>query len=169
MLRKKHHRLLFLANSLLFAFAILFDTTSLFDISIKSAVCLLVIPLLCAYSFFSSTWRCIAAGLICGIFIDSVSHNANCFNAVALMLLTVAVGFCSNNLFNKNIFSAAVLTLLASAVYFTLLWIFFYIVPTDMKSSLGYLLKYAFPSAVYTTVFSFPFYYIQKKFNDIME
>jgi len=169
MLKKKRHALLLLANVLLFTFVILLDTTYFLDITIKTATPMLLIPLLCAYSSFASTRRCLVAGLISGIFIDSVSMDAYCFNAVALMLITVAVCLASNNLFNKNIFSAAVLTLLSAAVYFTSLWLFFYIVPGDMESSLGYLLKYAFPSAVYTAVFAFPFYLIYKKFNAIKE
>ena len=158
MLRKKHHPLLFFANALIFTSIILFDTSELADISIKTATPMLVLPLLCAYAFFAKTHHCLVAGAITGAFIDSVSQDAYCFNTVALMLLTVAVALASNNLFNKNIRAAVVLTLLASAVYYIFLWLFFYISRYDMQSSIGYLLKYAFPSAVYTTVFIFPFY-----------
>lgn len=169
MLRKKHHFLLFLANLILFSVIILLDTSELADISIKTATPMLILPLLCAYAFFSNSRHCLVVGLISGAFIDSVSLNAYCFNTIALMLLAVAVSLASNNLFNKNILSAAVLTLLTCGVYYILLWLLFYTVRYDMNSSLGYLLKYALPSAVYSTVFIFPFYYIYKKFNEIKE
>lgn len=169
MLRKKHHPLLFFANVLIFTFIILFDTSDFVDISIKTATPMLIIPLVCAYSFFANIQHCIIVGAITGAFVDSVSYGAYCFNTIALMLLAVWVSLASNNLFNKNIRAAVVLTLLTAAVYYVCLWMFFYIVPYDMKSSLGYLLKYALPSAVYSTVFILPFYYIYKKFNEIKE
>ncbi len=169
MLRKKHHPLLFFANVLIFTAIILFDTSELADISIKTATPMLVIPLLCGYAFFANTWNCLIAGVITGAFIDSVSQGAYCFNTVALMILAVSVSLASNNLFNKNIRAAVVLTLLISSVYYIFLWLFFYLSRYDIQSSIGYLLKYAFPSAVYTTVFIFPFYYIYRKFNEIKE
>lgn len=169
MIRKKHYPLLFLANVLIFSFTILFDTSDFIDISIKTATPMLVIPLVCAYAFFANLQHCIIVGAVTGAFIDSVSYGAYSFNTVAFMLLAVAVTLASNNLFNKNIRAAVVLTLLTAAVYYIFLWLFFYIVPHDMKSSLGYLLKYALPSAVYSTAFIFPFYYIYKKFNSIKE
>ena len=169
MLRKKHHPLLFIANVFIFTFVILFDTSELADISIKTATPMLVLPLLSAYAFFASTQHCIVVGAITGAFIDSVSYGAYSFNTIVLLLLTVAVSLLSNNLFNKNIRAAVVLTFLISAVYFIFLWLFFYTVAGDMKSSLGYLLKYAIPSAVYSTAFILPFYYIYRKFNNIKE
>ncbi len=169
MLRKKRHPMLFVANVFIFSFIILFDTSELADLSIRTATPMLVLPLLCAYAFFADVQHCIIVGAVTGAFIDSVSYGAYSFNTIALLILAVTVSLASNNIFNKNIRAAVVLTLIMSAVYVTFLWLFFYIVPHDMKSSLGYLLKYAFPSAVYSTVFIFPFYYIYKKFNEIKE
>ena len=46
MLRKKRHPMLFMANVFIFSFIILFDTSELADISIKTATPMLVLPLL---------------------------------------------------------------------------------------------------------------------------
>ena len=166
---KKHNYLLTLLNILIFSVITLIQTSDILSLTVKTATPMLVLPLLCGYAFFSDIRRCIIAGLITGVFIDSVAYNTYCFNTVVLMLLTVDVAVVSNNLFNKNIRAAVVLSLIMSGIYFVLLWLFFYMSGTDIKSSLGYLLKYALPSAVYSTVFIFPFYYLYKSFKKIRE
>ncbi len=166
---KKHNYLITLLNILIFSFVILIQTSDILDLTVKTATPMLVLPLLCGYAFFADIRRCITAGLVTGIFIDSVAYNTYCFNTVALMLLTVGVAVASNNLFNKNIPAAAVLSLIMAGIYYFFLWLFFYISSTDLQSSLGYLLKYALPSALYSAVFVFPFYYLYKYLKKIRE
>ncbi len=169
MLQKKRHPVLFTVNILIFAAIIIFQTSEIIDIGIKNAEPMLILPLLTAYSFFSDFKGALWAGLISGAFIDSVSQGAYCFNTAVLMLLSVLVYFMSNNLFNKNISSAIVLALLISALYYVLLWFFFYCIHTDLKGSAAFLLKYALPSAVYSAVFIFPFYFLYKYFKNLRE
>ena len=168
-MQKKHHPFLALANILIFAAVIVFQTSELCDISIRTASPMLLLPLLCSYAFFSDIKRCAAAGMISGAFIDSVSQGAYCFNTILLMLLAVGVCLAANNLFNKNIFAASVLSLMISLIYYIFLWLFFYLSGNDMESSVEYLLKYAIPSAVYSAVFVFPFYFIYNRFKKIKE
>ena len=169
MVKKRHHILLLIANILIFFAVIIFDTSEILNISIKTATPMIFLPLLCSYSFFANIKSCIAVGLISGAFVDSVSYRSYCFNTILLMIIAVSVCLCANNLFNKNIRAAVVLTLLASTLYFVMLWLVFYGFNSDIESSLGYLLKYALPSALYSTVIVFPFYFIYKKFNKIKE
>ena len=102
MIKKKHHPWLFALNILIFAAVIFLHTSEIADISIKSATPMLILPLITAYSIFSDLKGCVISGLICGAFLDSVSHGAYCFNTLTLMFLSLFVYFMASNLFNKN-------------------------------------------------------------------
>jgi cell shape-determining protein MreD len=149
-----------IVNAAVFFAVIFFHTSEIADISIKTATPFILLPLITAYSIFAPFGYSLAAGLISGAFIDSVSSRAYCFNTIMLMLIATFVCMASSYLFNKNIKSAAVLALITSGAYFIFLWLFFYSGTGSMEDSVGFLLKYAFPSAVYSAVFIFPFYYL---------
>lgn len=164
MIRKKLNPIIILSNILIFIVVLFFQTSEIFDISIKTATPMIPLSLIIGFAFFSSMRSAIIWGLISGIMIDSVAYKSYCFNAIAFMLIAVAVYLASNNLFNKNLKAALVLALICSVVYFVLLWILFYS-KTSIDSSLGYLLKYALPSATYTAVLVIPFYFIYRYFS----
>lgn len=165
MLAKKHHPLIFIANVLIFFFVIFFHTSEVFNIGIKNATPLLLLPLLTAFSFFSGVGTAAVAGFVSGAFMDSVASHTHCFNTVVLMLVGVFVSLAADNLFNKNISAAAVLSLIASAVYYLLMWLFFHGIGNTVRDSLTYLLSYALPSAVYSALFIVPFYFIYRYFD----
>lgn len=167
MLEKKRHPGIFILNVLIFFILIIFHTSELVDISIKTATPLLILPLLTAFSLFEPIGASAVAGFISGAFLDSVADGSYCFNTVVLMLIGTFVSLFANNLFNKNIFAAAVLSVITSVIYYLLLWLFFHCFGTTVHSSLGYLLSYAFPSAVYSAVFIFPFYFLYRHFNKL--
>ena len=160
MLAKKHHPFIFIANVLIFFVVILFHTSQFVDISIKTATPMLLIPLLTAFSIFSGIGTSAVVGFISGAFIDSVAGQTYCFNTIVFMVMGVLVSLVASNLFNKNIFAAAVLSLITSGAYYLLLWICFHSIGVSAQNSLRYLLGYALPSAVYTAVFIFPLYFL---------
>ena len=164
MLTKKRRPLVGLISFLIFSAVLILRPLEAL-ISIKTAAPMLILPLLAAFSIFSSVYASAAVGFIAGACLDSVASGAYCFNTLTLMLLAVAVTLCANNLFNKNIRSAAVISLILSVVYFVLKWIIFYAVGADITNSMQYLLEYALPSAVYSSVFIFPFYFLYRKFE----
>lgn len=165
MLRKRNW--LFIAvNVLLFSAVILFETTGLVDISIKNATPLLLLPLITAFAVFSTVTQAAAVGLVCGAFLDSVSYGSFCFNSIALLVLSVLAYLIANNLFNKNLKSSIVLSLIISAIYFLALWAVFHTFGKTFVDSFGYLFRYAFPSAVYSAIFVIPFYFLYKKIID---
>ncbi len=133
---------------------------SAIDIGINNAVPFTVLPLLVAYSVFATPLKSFFVGLICGICIDSVAVGAYCFNALCLMLTALIVCLTANNLFNKNIWAALVISLVTAILYFTLNWLIFYMPALSAEENLTYILSYAFPSAVYTALFILPFYYL---------
>jgi len=145
--------------AVVFFAVIFFQTSEIADISIKTATPLILLPLIAAYAIFAPLRYCVIAGLISGALMDSVTSKAYCFNTIALTLIAVFVCMASNYLFNKNIKSAVVLALITAGVYFIFLWLFFYSGTGSIEDSIGFLLKYALPSAVYSSAFIFPFYY----------
>ena len=165
MMRNKKHIGINVIKILIFFFALLFYYTGILPLTIKGATPMLILPIITAFSFFHSPLCCALTGLACGIFMDSCALGSFCFNAIALMLIGLFVSLASNNLFNKNIFAAAVLSLITAAVYFILLWLVFHTNDESFSDSLIYLLKYALPSAIYTALFILPFYYLFRYFN----
>lgn len=166
MLAKRHHPFIFILNLLIFAAAVILSPIESL-ISIKTATPMLILPILTAFSVFGSVYSAALSGFLAGACLDSITSGSYCFNSIALLLVGVAVNLCANNLFNKNIRSAAVLALLAASFYFILKWILFFAVGSDISVSMLYLLKYALPSAVYSAVFIFPFFYLYRHFSNI--
>ncbi len=163
----KKHPVIFTLNILIFFLSILFFYTDSLNISINGVSPLLIIPILTAFSLFHSPIKCAVTGLLVGIFMDACMVGSYCFNAIALLCIGVFVAVSSNNLFNKNVQSATVLSLITSTVYFVFQWIFFHTNNVGLTDNLMYLLKYAFPSAIFTAVFIYPFYYLYKHFHKL--
>lgn len=163
-MRNKKHLITVILNLLIFFLSLFFYYTGMLPIAIKGIAPLLILPILTAFSFFHSPLACALTGLACGVFMDSCALGSYCFNAIVLLLIGTFVSLAASNLFNKNIFSSLVLSLIVCTVYFLLLWLVFH---TDgsINDSLIYLLKYALPSAVYSAVFILPFYYLFRYFN----
>ena len=104
-------------------------------------------------------------GLGFGLLCDCVAGQTICFNtlffAFAGFLLGVAVG----TVFNVNLPSAVALCVMTSAAYFGLKWLIFFFFP-DVQGKIFYLLHYALPSALYTSLFIFLFYWIQLRLKN---
>jgi len=166
-MHKKRHPLIILLTIFIFFLSILFYFTDSLNFKIGGASALLVLPILTAFSMFNSPLASFFTGLACGIFMDSCMLGAFGFNAVLLMLIGAFVSLTSNNLFNKNIWASLVLSFIVSLFYFVMHWVFFHTANVTIKDNLIYLLKYAFPSAIYSAVFIIVFYYIFRHFNKI--
>lgn len=164
---KKNKWLLFFANILIFFFVIIFTISGNINITIKHATPLILIPLITAFAFFNSVGKSVFASIIAGACLDSIQIDSYCFNTIAFLILGVLVYLISNNLFNKNFQSAVTLCLIVSLLYFIAKWGIYFTVGLTMKDSSTYLLSYALPSAVYTTAFIFPFYYLYKYFDKL--
>ena len=165
---KKRHPWIKVTSFLLFSFAFIIHYTDIVDISIKNARPLIIIPILTAFSMFSSAGVSAAVGLIVGIFMDSCASGAVCFNAIVLMLSAAFISVFSERIFNRNIRSAILLCTLASLFYFLLRWIGFYALSLGTQDNLTYLLSCAFPSALYTALFVIPFYFLYRYFYKII-
>lgn len=147
---------------IIFFFVCLFYSIGTISLKIGSATPFTVLPLLTAYAIFVSPQRSLIAGLLVGIYLDSTSGGTYCFNAVVLMLVSVLVCITANNLFNKNLRATFVIALLSAIAYYIAYWAVFFIWGYSLKDSLTYLIGTGFPSAIYTSLFIFPFYFIFK-------
>ncbi len=167
-MKKTKQRIILTINILLFFIVILFHYTNIFTLSIKGVAPLLILPMLTAFSLFHSPLASGLTGLAAGIFMDANAIGSYCFNAIVLLVIGVFVSVSSNFLFNKNIPSSVVLSLITSTLYFILQWLFFHTDNVTINDNMIYLFKYALPSVVFTAVFIFPFYFLYKYFDKIL-
>lgn len=161
---KNRHPWIIIINFLLFFSAFIIHYTDIIDISIKNAEPLIIIPLLTAFSMFSSAGISAAVGFLIGVLMDSSASGAVCFNTAALMISAAMVSVFAERLFNRNIRSAILLCVFVSLIYFLMRWAIFYAFLEEARDNLTYLLSYAFPSVLYTNIFIFPFYYLYRYF-----
>ena len=166
-MHKKKHPVVRLLKILIFTLVLLFYYADILTLSINGIAPLLILPIITAYSLFHSPIRSAVVATACGIFMDACVVGAFCFNAVVLLVIATFVSASSNNIFNKNIQSASMLSLICCGFYFVFLWLCFHTDNVTLNDSLIYLLKYALPTAIYSAVFILPFYYIFRHFNKI--
>ena len=151
-----------LINTLFFILLIAFQYNGVFSIKILSANPMLPLALLVACCMFSSELTAAFTGLLVGIFTDSAASTPQGFHAAVFMLIAVAVSLIAKHLFNNNIFASFALCLLCSIFYYVLRWIFCLAFSLSFTENLTYLMRTAFPSALYTAIFIIPFYYLER-------
>ena len=163
MTSRKNIFILRLINTLIFAILIYIQYNSNFTLKIDTANPVLPIALLIPICMFCSELTAAISGLLVGIFMDTVAATPQGFNAISLMILGLASALIIKHLFNNNIFSSVVLCAICSTVYFLLRWIFCIAFSASFVESLTHLMQTAFPSVIYTSVLTVPFYFIEKQ------
>lgn len=164
---KKRNRGISAVIFLMFFLSLTLFSGSGINLKIFGAYPLLYLSLLTAFSGYSSLSRSAAAGLVCGIVLDSVTLGCYCFNSVCLMLLAVLANLLAERVFNRNLKATVFLCLLISIIYYLFYWLFFIALNLSFGSNLEYLLKFALPSSIYTAFTVIPFYFIFKYFGKI--
>lgn len=162
MLKKVNKVLLFTFNVIIFFLISLLHYSNFLNINYFGAGTTLLIPLLVSFSLWNSPLAAALAGALSGMIMDSCAHNSYCFNTILLLLIGVFVSVTSNTLFNKNLPSAIVISLICSVVYYLLKWAIFHTFSEGVTNSLLFLLQISLPSAILTSLFIFPFYYLYK-------
>lgn len=98
-------------------------------------------------------------GLIAGVAMDIGRIHASGFNAIFMLIACVACGLFIRLLLNRTLLCALVLSFFVCFIYFFTYWLFF--CRPDAAADSGYcLIRYYLPMAVYTWVFTLPFYLI---------
>ncbi|MBQ3058304.1 MAG: hypothetical protein IJD00_05080 [Clostridia bacterium] len=149
-------------NVIIFFLISLLHYSDFLDIKIFGVGTTLLIPLLVAFSLWHSPLASAIAGVLSGMIMDSSAHGSYCFNAIVLLLLGTFVSVASSTLFNKNLPSAIVISLICSVIYYVSQWAIFHTFSEGVNNGLAFLLQISLPSAVLTALFIFPFYYLYK-------
>lgn len=149
-------------NILIMAVLSLFHSTNIIPIAIKGAVPFVPLAFLTALCMFTQETSAVLAGLLVGTLTDSFSATSICFNSIILMIVSLFTALIVHYFFNNNIRSAIALCIICSLFYFAVRWFFTYAFSVSQAESLIYIFKYAIPSAIYTTVFIIPFYYLER-------
>lgn len=163
MTNRKNIFILRLINALFFVVLLYVQYNGAFTIKIAQANPMLPLALLVAVCMFCSEITAAISGLLIGIFIDTVASTPQGFNAAVFMILGLGSSLIVRYLFNNNIFSGIALCALCTTVYFILRWVFCVAFSANLTENLTYLMQIAFPSVLYTSAFSIPFYYLEKK------
>ena len=133
------------------------------SISIGSANPMAALALVVAIIMFSGEIPGVLTGISLGVILDSVASTPIGFNTVTLTVISFAAALISHYLFNRNIKAALTLCLLCASAYFVARWLVGFAFAGDIKNSFKYLIRYAAPSALYTTLFMVPFFYIERR------
>ena len=156
---------IFLQLTILAIFAI-FHYGDFFSVRIANANPIPAISFIIAVSFFSGMWRGITMAFLYGMFMDTVASGTVCFNTLTLTLVVLVCGVLITYFFNRNVSAIIVLGFIGSAGYFILKWFFLFLL-RGVAGQEYYLFSFAIPSAIYTTIFIIPFYYIGKHLEKI--
>ena len=147
-------------NFLLFIFALLLQYNDSFTIKIATANPMLPLAVLVCFSMFASETVSALTGLVVGIFADSAAGTPVGFNTILFFVIALAVSLTVRYLFNNNYRSAIALNF-STLLYFTARWLLSFTFG-GLQTSLGYIMRFAIPSIVYTLFFAVPLYYLQK-------
>ena len=161
MRKTKNTFFIIITNALMFTVLLLFHYSGA-TIAISTANPMAALALLAAIIMYAGEAAGVLTGVLLGIVLDSVTSTPIGFNTVTLTVLSFLAMLISHFLFNRNLKAALTLCLLFSFAYFFARWLVLFAFAGDTAGSYMYLIRYALPSAVYTTVFIIPFYYAEK-------
>lgn len=154
---KYHHHIYYSLVLCCFGVFIL-QRINLFTFKIGTAFPVLLVPAVFVIACFLKEWTGFIAGLLCGIALDTITNGTQSFNTITLMLLGAIVGLLFRFLLNRNIKAMMIVSVLGCLLFFFLKWLFLDFFTGD-PSAASILLRYYLPSALYTSLFSIPFFY----------
>ncbi len=147
---------------LLFAGAFIGYSSGLLVWPIHKVTPMFLLPLLVAFCMYEEELPAAFVALLLGVFVDSTSSFGGVFHTVYFFAVGLLTALFIHYYMNNNIRSAIVLTLLWALLYYLLRWLFRHVLNDTMVGSTVYLMQYAIPSTVYTTVYILPFYYLER-------
>ncbi len=140
-------------------------TTGILVWQVRGVSPMFLLPLLISFAMYKDEIPAALTGLALGIFVDGVSAFGGIFHTVFFF----AVGLCTTLLvryyLNNNIRSAILLSLVGALLYYLFRWLFRHAFTDTMAGSTVYLLQYALPGVLYTGIYIFPFYYLERALN----
>ena len=155
---EKYHNHLYYSLVLLCFGLFVIQRIEAFNLKLGNAFPVLLLPAIMVIACFLREWCGFISGLICGIALDTITNGTQCFHTITLMLLGAFVGLTFSFFLNRNIKAMIIVSVLVSLLFFLLKWLFLDFFAGD-PSALDLLLRYHLPSAIYTSLFSIPFFY----------
>ena len=123
---------------------------------IGSAAALPLIPLLIFIGSFFGEWHGGIFGIAVGCLMDVTALDPVCFNMLVLFAVGVISGLLVKYYFNRNIFTALLLDVILSFLYFFIKWLVSF---SALPSAGSLLFYYSLISALYTAAVGFPLYF----------
>ena len=156
----------FIINAAILVLLYILRYSELMTLTIGQASPITLIPFVVAIAIFYGEWLGAAAGFFAGAFMDGSMSGSSCFNTLVIMLIGLIAGVLASHYMNKNIRSAACLSLGSAFVYLFVKMIFFYSFK-EIPTGAEYYSMYFIPTVFYTALFIIPFYFLEKKLREI--
>lgn len=131
------------------------------SLSVGTATPNLLLPLIIVIACFLKEWVGFWFGLVSGVALDVFASDSRLFNTIAFTLIGVAAGLLFHFLFNRNIKAVIIGGFIICFAYFLFKWLILTVFLKD-GSAFGVLFKYELPSAIYSTLFTIPFFFFVK-------
>lgn len=128
------------------------------SLKIGTATPVILIPFIITIACFLREWAGFWFGFFCGISLDVFTLGSRCFNTVCLLIIGTLAGLLYHYIFNRNIKSVIIGGVGFSFVYCISRWIYLTVFGGD-SSAMIMLVRYELPSALYTALFTVPFFY----------
>ncbi len=158
--------LAFIINIVIIILLYILRYSGIMTFSIGQAVPITLIPFVVAVAIFYGEWLGAVAGFFAGALMDGSMSGSSCFNTLVIMFIGLVSGILASYFMNKNIRSAACLSLGSAFVYLFAKTIFFYSFK-GITTGTDYYSLYFIPTVFYTALFIIPFYFLERKLKDL--
>ena len=139
----------------------LFTSSGIITLKIAEAMPFLLLPFVICVAMYKGEVIGLFFGLFCGILADIGFVNDTVFNTVFLSVTGFLIAVLVKYYFNRNLPALIVMTIIVSFLYYGIKWLFGCYFP-DVQGKMYFLLNISLPSAFYTSLFSLPFYFLEK-------
>ncbi len=129
------------------------------SLKISTATPVLLLPLVIVIACFLKEWVGFWFGFASGVMLDIFMADSRIFNTIAFIVIGLGAGLLFHYLFNRNIKAVVLGGLAVCFVYFFFKWLFLSVFMGD-PSAFKILFKYEIPSAIYSSVFLIPFFFL---------
>lgn len=140
--------------------------SGIMTLKIGQAVPITLVPFVVAVAIFYGEWWGASIGFFAGALMDGSMSGSSCFNTLSIMLIGLIAGVLASYFMNKNIRSAACLSLGASFAYLFCKMLFFYSF-RGIATGAEYYSLYFIPTFFYTALFILPFYFLERKLSTL--
>ncbi len=134
-------------------------------LGIGQAVPVIIIPLVLSCAIFYGENAAMLTGFFAGVLMDSSASSGSWFNTLFLTLGCLICSFLANRVLNRNIKAAICLSVGFSFGYFFTKYLLFFVF-ASVAVNYDYFILDLIPSALYTSLWIIPFYFLQKKLGE---